>query len=520
MDDSDVPVLIVGAGPTGLALACDLARRGVGCRIVDRAPVFPSGSRGKSVQPRTLEVLDDLGVLDEVRAYGGPVLPYRAYDRDRVLGVWPSARQRAATAQVPYPNVLMVAQERVEDALRKRLARHGVRVRFGTELLTFAADDEGVTATLADRSTVEQVRARYLVAADGGRSVVRKQLEIPFEGVTYDSQHITVADVEADGLDRAHCHVWPRAAEGTIALYPLPAGRSFQLTADGDLGDRADSLRDAFAQRTDSMGIRLREVSWMSTYRVVIRAAQRFRAGRVFLAGDAAHVYPPAGGQGMNAGIQDAYNLGWKLARVLAGAPSSLLDTYEAERVPIAARTLETVSELYHRSLLGDPKGRTDPPDSGQLAVSYRGGPLALDHRGRASGLRAGDRAPDAPCHDRRGKAVRLFDVFRGPQTTVLAFGSRYAQSGTAADELHADSAAVRVVVRPGDSAPGTAIVDTHGHAHRAYDITADTVVAVRPDGHIGMICEHAALADVYRHLEALGCGDAGSGCAEPGPRP
>ncbi|MGV9883673.1 FAD-dependent monooxygenase [Streptomyces sp. NPDC003006] len=505
MGESEVPVLVVGAGPTGLALAADLARRGIACRIVDRSPAFPSGSRGKSVQPRTLEVFEDLGVLDEVRAFGASVLPYRAYDRDRVLGVWSSAEQMEATAQVPYPNVLMVAQERVEAALRERLARHAIDVQLGTELLTCHADDEGVTATLADRSTVERVRARYLVAADGGRSTVRKQLAIPFEGVTYDSQRIAVADVEADGLDRAHCHVWPRATGGTIALYPLPATRSFQLTATGDLGDSGDALREAFAQRTDSMGVRVRDVSWMSRYRVVIRTAQRFRAGRVFLAGDAAHVYPPAGGQGMNAGIQDAYNLGWKIAAVLAGGPASLLDTYEAERVPIASRTREAVSELYHRSLLGGTGDRTGAPDSGQLAVSYRNGPLALDRRGRASRVRAGDRAPDARCHDGSGAEIRLFDAFRGPRATVLAFGSRYAETWDEGSR-NAGSTVTRVVVRPGEQAPPTAIVDTHGHAHRAYDVTSDTVVVVRPDGHIGMVCEGAdALAEAHRHLRALG---------------
>jgi hypothetical protein len=210
----------------------------------------------------------------------------------------------------------------------------------------------------------------------------------------------------------------------------------------------------------------------------------RYRVGRAFLAGDAAHVHSPAGGQGLNTGVQDAYNLGWKLAAALATGDDAVLDTYEAERLPVAAQVLGVSSRLHAKYRDGDEDAmRRDDPVLRQLDLGYRGGPLA-DERRRAPGLvRAGDRAPDAPGRTVDGRPLRIFDVLRGPRWTLLAFGDPAAvPPGLDACHVVTEARAAK--------APAGAFVDTDGHAFRAYDIDPDApgavLLRIRPDGYIG----------------------------------
>jgi 2-polyprenyl-6-methoxyphenol hydroxylase-like FAD-dependent oxidoreductase len=354
-------VLIAGAGPTGLTLACDLARRGVACRIVDKAPAHFAGSRGKGVQPRTLEVLDDLGVVDAAMAAGAAYPLIRAYDGAAVLGDWAMFERRAPAPDVPYPNILLLGQWRTEEILRARLAEHGVRVELATELTGFEQDGGGVTATLVRAGETERVRAGYLVGADGGRSFVRRALGVGFQGEMLEADRALVGDVRADGLDRERWHAWPKARGGPVALCPLPGTERFQILIPIH-GDEAPELtvevvERLFHERTGRSDVRLHDASWLSLYRPSVRMVDRYRAGRVFLAGDAAHVHPAAGGQGLNTGVQDAYNLGWKLGQVLAGAPAALLDTYEEERLPVAAAMLGLTSRLHRRTAGSQPAG-------------------------------------------------------------------------------------------------------------------------------------------------------------------
>jgi hypothetical protein len=204
----------------------------------------------------------------------------------------------------------------------------------------------------------------------------------------------------------------------------------------------------------------------------------RYRVGRVFLAGDAAHVHPPTGGQGLNTSIQDAYNLGWKLAAVLAGAPEPLLDTYQAERLPIAADVLGLSKRLLLKSSVR--RG----PETQQLGLSYRGGPLAEDKRDSSRNMRAGDRAPDAPCIDRNGRPRRLFDAFRGTHFTLLAFGRNAVREpvNPAVRLVRVSSADERAGAGPDD------LADAGGHARAAYDVQGNEAVLVRPDGYVGWI--------------------------------
>ncbi|SEG34200.1 2-polyprenyl-6-methoxyphenol hydroxylase [Nonomuraea solani] len=405
MNETDV--LIAGAGPTGLTLAVDLARRGVACRVVDQAPEPAGGSKGKGLQPRTQEVFDDLGMIGKVLAGSTPYPPLRV--RIGRVPVWQARMHKPATAteEVPYPTVMMHPQWRTEAALRERLAELGGKVEHGTALTGFEQDERQVTATLG---TGEVLRARYLVAADGGRSPVRKALGIGFAGETREEERMALADVRAEGIGRDHIHVWVRPGRGMVALYPMAGTDTFQLMAPlkpGVTPERTlDWYRRIVAERSPGHGVRLTELLWSSLYRVNIRLADRYRSGRVFLAGDAVHVHPPTGGQGLNTGVQDAYNLGWKLARVLAGGPEGLLDTYEEERRPVAARVLGLSSDLL------DKKTYKRDERTYQLSLSYRGGSLALD---------GGERVPDGRLRLADGTRARVFDLLRGPHFTLLS---------------------------------------------------------------------------------------------------
>jgi 2-polyprenyl-6-methoxyphenol hydroxylase-like FAD-dependent oxidoreductase len=456
-------VLIVGGGPTGLTLGIDLARRDVEVRVVDKAERFFAGSRGDGIQPRTLEVLDDLGVVDAVLGEGCGPTPIRVnLDGSFVEERW-MVEPAEPTPARPYPTPWVLGQSQLEGILRARLLSHGVRVELGTELVGLEQDEDGVTARL---STGETSRFDYLVGADGGGSFVRKAIGVAFPGTTDESFRMLIGDVAAPELD-PKCGHWFAAAGNPMAgvvLTPLPGTEYFQFGT--QLGDGDDASLETMQATLDrfSAGVRLTGHGWSTVWRPNVRLAERYRAGRVFLAGDAAHVHPPTGGQGMNTGVQDAYNLGWKLATGTA------LDTYETERRTVAARVLGVSTEILDRYMQGHPEAHKRGEESFGLDITYR----APDATGP---LVTGDRAPDAPVLDAGGKRIRLFDLFRGPHSIRLVFGA------PAPDEEHAYA-----VLRPGDqpASGGCHVTDAEGHAFAAYAASAGDNVLIRPDGYLG----------------------------------
>ncbi|AUX48853.1 hypothetical protein SOCE26_103960 [Sorangium cellulosum] len=505
---SAIQVLVVGAGPTGLTLACDLARRGVRYRIIDAAAEHFSGSRAKGLMPRTLEVFDDLGVVRAVLASGGPFPPFRGYRgetvlRDRNIYEMAGFPRLDPTPDVPYPEFWMVPQWRTGEILRDRLAGMGGRVELGAGLTHFTQDDEGVTATLTHPGGTEQVRADYMVGADGGRSFVRKSLGVGFLGETEESDRSIIADVRADGPDREHWHMWtnPAAPSNRVSLCPLPETEVFQFVAPVAADEVPDlslgALQKIFDDRSGRTDVRLHDLSWATIYRVNVRMSDRFRVGRVFLAGDAAHVHSPAGGQGLNTGIQDAYNLGWKLAATLAGAPARLLDSYEDERLPIAASVLGFSTQLHRRGFKGQPAAAAPALDHDvhQLKLNYRGGPLSRDERATPGGVQAGDRAPDAHVQDANGAPARLFDILRGPHFTMLALGGESAATAARINERHGPLVRAYQVVRPGSSTGSDCLIDVDGTIHSGYGGHGATIVLVRPDGYLGLVT-HSGTAD------------------------
>ncbi|WP_344856062.1 FAD-dependent oxidoreductase [Amycolatopsis ultiminotia] len=488
--------LIVGAGPTGLTLACELARSGVSFRLVEAAPGPQPGSRGKGVQPRTLEVFDDLGIVGRVLAHGRTAMPIRSADLDgRVQQA--GAETVPDRPDIPYPASLITPEWRVEEALRLRLAELGGAVEFGTALESFSQSEEGVSAVIGQGSEAETVTAQWLIGCDGGHSLVRKQTGIAFRGETREAVRMIVADVGVDGLDRDAWHMW-RHEEGPVNLCPLPSTDVFQYQAAIAPGQDPDlsraTMQAILDRRSGRTGIRLHEPEWSSLWRANIRLADRYREGRVFLAGDAAHIHSPAGGQGMNTGIQDAYNLGWKLAAVTKGASPALLDSYEAERRPVAADVLALSNARLEQAI--EQKSIPTHRDARitQLAVGYRGSVLARDDRAETALLRAGDRAPDATKLMTMHGERRLFDLTRGGRFTVLDFGAM-------AEAATPDVRTLHVVGQP---AGPDDIADTEGHLARAYGATGRTLVLIRPDGYLALISDAGDVSAVSRYFAEI----------------
>ena len=348
-------ILIVGAGPTGLTLACELALRGVGFRLVDAAEGPFQGSRAKGLQPRTLEVFDRMGIVEEIVAAGHMEMPYRQYTADG--GFVDVPRRGVGTRpDVPWPSPLLVPQWRTEAALRGRLQALGGRVEYGVTLADAQSGADGVHATLHTAAGTISVEADWLVGCDGGRSTVRHLAGLQFLGETNEDMRMLVGDMHVEGVDRGHWHVWRPPQGGFMALCPLAGTGMFQVqiaigpkSPDAVTLENFQSLVSRYTGRAD---IRLSEPGWTSLWRANVRMVDHYRAGRLLVAGDAAHVHTPAGGQGMNTGIQDAFNLGWKLAAVQRGADPALLDTYEAERLPVAEHVLGLSTRLAARVVL------------------------------------------------------------------------------------------------------------------------------------------------------------------------
>jgi len=434
-------------------------------------------------------VLEDLGVLDRIAGAGGPYPPQRIYGGDGFQDA-PVMAELAPAPDEPYRTALMSPQFLTEAALRERLAELGRAPEFGLELKGFDQDADGVDVRLDGAAGEAALRVRYLVGADGGRSFVRQALGVGFPGETLGVRAV-VADVEIDGLGRDVWHRWGVAPESMIGICPLLGTDLFQLQApiplEGEVDLSVEGLSAMLADRSGRSDLVVRTVAWASAYVMSARLADRYRVGRVFLAGDAAHIHPPTGGQGLNTSLQDAYNLGWKLAAALAGAPEALLDSYEIERRPIAAGVLGLSKGLLTAAQQRGEMRRGR--DTQQLDLGYPDSPLSLPSPDGAAKVQAGDRAPDAPCRGGGGQPTRLFTLFQGPHWTLLGYEADGAAPILARPGLH--------IHRVGE---GGDIVDDGGHIQSSYGLSPGDWVLVRPDGYVGAIVSswQAPPSDAY----------------------
>lgn len=417
MDRYDV--LIAGAGPTGMVLALWLAHQGVKVAIVDKAAQPGTTSRAMAVQARTLELYRQLGLADEVVAAG---------KRNVAINMWVRGKRRArlslqdAGARLtPYPFVLVYPQDQHELLLLRHLGQAGVRVQRPVELVAFEDREDHVVARLRDADGgLRECEARFLAGCDGAGSTVRQQLGAGFPGGTYD--HVFyVADVQAAGVAAdGEVHVSLETGDFVLMLPYTDTGRGrlvgtvHGVHAGGHGGAGPYTFDDVSHRALSSLGLRVDQVHWFSTYRVHHRITSHYRSGQVFLVGDAAHVHSPAGGQGMNTGIGDAVNLAWKLAAVVRHeAPDSLLDSYESERIAFARKLVDTTDRLFNfitaeGNFADFMRTRIAPLFAtvaygvdavrdlifriiSQITISYHDSPLSI---GSAGTIKAGDRLP------------------------------------------------------------------------------------------------------------------------------
>jgi 2-polyprenyl-6-methoxyphenol hydroxylase-like FAD-dependent oxidoreductase len=353
---NEVEVAVVGAGPVGLTAAAMLTGYGVRVAVLDGAAGPASYSRAAVVHVRTMETLAPLGVVDEM-VQGGVVVPhFGVRDRDRRLLAVPFGDLSTA-----HPYSLMLPQDETEHLLRGALRRQGGEILWSHEVTGVRQDATEAELTVRSPQGDRRIRARYVLGCDGARSRVREAVGIPFEGDTY-PQSFVLADVRMDwGLPGDEVQLF-FSPEGLVVVAPLPQGRH-RVVATVDNAPAQPSLEDV-QTLLDTRGPRsprprAEEVVWSSRFRVSHKLAARFREGAVFLCGDAAHVHSPAGGQGMNTGIQDAANLAWKLALVLRKrAHVSLVDSYERERRPVARKVVSTTDRLTRLATLRSPVAR------------------------------------------------------------------------------------------------------------------------------------------------------------------
>lgn len=493
---SAVDVLICGAGAAGLTLAIELARRGMSLRLIEKMDFPFHGSRGKGIQPRTQEIFEDLGIIDRLMAIGGVYPPLRKYSSDGSYTESEVIESEPPTPAEPYHHALMAPQFLTESVMRDRLLELGHRPVYGCELMGLEQDDQGVTARLATKDGEEMIRARYLVGADGGRSFVRHALEIGFPGKTLGVRAL-VADVLLTGLARDAWHQFNGGSMAEqLAICPLSGTELFQIQApvalEGDVDLSAAGLTALVAARSGRSDIQVQSVSWASAYTMSARLANHYRMGRIFLVGDAAHVHPPTGGQGLNTSVQDAYNLGWKLAAAISGVPEALLDSYEEERRPIAASMLGLASKLLDAAKHGDMRrGR----EVRQLDLGYRESSLAQPSPQRVDGLLTGDRAPDAPLRGAAGQPLRLFELLRGTHWTLLGYNcERHLVPARPRLRIH-------IIGEKGD------IIDDAGHFREAYTLASGDWVLVRPDGYVAAIVASSDLDSLEHYLKLQGLG-------------
>lgn len=348
-------VLIVGAGPTGLTMAIELARRGVAVRIVDSTAEPTTENRALGVQPRTLELFDKLGLAEAAVAGGVPVTAFNVFSEGKRF-----LHLDIGALATPHPYLLMLPQPQVEALLTTCLASHGITVERGVELTTLAQSPDAVRVGLRHRGEkAEPAQAPWVIGCDGAHSSVRHQLGVPFVGAAFE-ENFAVADVQMDWAF-PHDVFYSFLNRGRfVAFFPMPGGlhrltiayRPGQCPVGGVTFDELQTAVD----RCAPAGARVAEVSYAGRFRINQRKVARHSVGRVFLAGDAAHVHSVVGGQGMNTGIQDAFNLGWKLAAVVHGqAGPELLDSYAAERTSVAQRLVKGTRRATRMTLLRNP---------------------------------------------------------------------------------------------------------------------------------------------------------------------
>ncbi|EJD01753.1 uncharacterized protein FOMMEDRAFT_126912 [Fomitiporia mediterranea MF3/22] len=547
--DNAPKVLVVGAGPAGLILALSLLKNGIPVRIIEKNTQHHVSERGSGISCRTLEVELFLGVGNDVlnTGFDAPIMQiHDPKDPYRIVKTFPMLEKIDPTPAFPVTRAVMLGQCIHQQIIRKHLEALGCQVELGTTLSGLEQSEDGVTVRLTKTTTngeqvEETAKFAYVVGADGARSAVRKQMGADFVGESRDFR-VYLIDARIEGVqdDKLDFHRWGDGVKNVVSLRHSVREGIFQLLLAGENIDfdtvtkgTPEAIQAEFHKLSGRTDFKVTEVISHGEWRPNMRIADRFRDGRVFIVGDAAHVHPPTGGQGLNTSVQDSFNLAWKLALVIKNqSPPSLLDSYEHERMPVIVEMLQLTTDIFNKmssrvETLKALKDAKDAKDSStlstnqestmkrgwtftQLGINYRWSEVVFDERfakvegkekekkeaygKRGYDVRAGDRAPDAPGLDtllnaKEGeKVTRLFEVFNPSTHTALIFTSNPSDATTrevldSMTKLH--SGLVRTsLILPKDSSytakdissPGIDFVfkDTEGHAYTGYGINGN----------------------------------------------
>ncbi|GAA1684336.1 FAD-dependent monooxygenase [Fodinicola feengrottensis] len=550
MTDVDVPILIVGAGPTGLTIARELARHGVrdSIRLIDRAPEASRTSRALVVQARTQELYDDMGIIESMQAAGEEVPGLHILFTNSSADVRMDLRGLLTAPDIRshYPSSWTISQNETERVLAEHLAEFDLEIERDLAVIDMIADDTGVTVTTRRGDGTQQtIRAGYVIGCDGAHSAVRKASGIPFEGSTYEEEFI-MADAKLDWeLPHGDLYVFPSKI-GIMAAFSMPGQDRYRIFGNvktpetGHSGEYSEPTHEEFQAMLDnraSVPAKVVEEYWVSRYRIHRRSVPRYRDGRIFLVGDAAHVHSPAGAQGMNTGIQDAYNLAWKLALVQRGVVTGanaevLLDSFNDERHPVGVQLLKTSDRMFQiasgqgaaqafmREFLAPTLAKTVLTRESfrrffagilsQLAVHYPKSPLNLSegtHWGEAP--EPGERAREADVQI-DGTAGRMYDVFRGTHHTVLLFTGHDEGSMTSielariATKLEADFGDLvraRVVSAERFADHPMVIGDLEREVHKTYAVEKASAFIVRPDSYLAYRSQPVSADQITAYL-------------------
>ncbi|HEU5099872.1 MAG TPA: FAD-dependent oxidoreductase [Roseiflexaceae bacterium] len=520
MSQNTIDVLIVGAGPTGLTLAYQLRRLGVSFRLVEKNAGPSTTSKAIGLQYRVSEVLTWMGLFERFRAKGVGGTGLKFHVRGQELLHMPLDRLTGMSGQGAFaPQGIIIPQSVTEGLLLDALAEQGVAVEYNTAFVSFTQDSERVVSRLQTTCGEEVVKSRYLVSCEGAHSLIRKQAGISFLGKTYPVAFY-MADVELDWpTEKLDIQVWLHE-DGAFSAIPMPGERRWRLFVEsskqadqGATEVSLDLIRRLMADRIGDQTTNISNPTWLTEFRISCRMVDRFRERRVFLAGDAAHVHSPTGGQGITTGVQDAYNLAWKLGMTLrGGAPESLLDSYSEERLPIVRNVLKStdgvakiflahspLSQLFRNYavlplLRNKAMQKRLTRKMSQLDMNYREVGLSKQQDrgvfGRAR-VRAGDRTPDVLFRDARtGEQTSLFAQLSRSQVVAL-YGAGgqpegYAQLACSLERLGV--ACFQVLPKRAQPAhDGACLIDATGDFRRLYGARGDFLYLIRPDGYVGL---------------------------------
>jgi 2-polyprenyl-6-methoxyphenol hydroxylase-like FAD-dependent oxidoreductase len=510
MPSINTDVIIVGAGPTGLALACQFVRYGIDFVIIDKKEGVTPYSKALGVHARTLEIYEQIGLAKPAILQGTPAGKVRMLERGEVLGE--VNLSNVGEGLSPYPFMLVFEQSRNEQLMYDWLRAHNKDVSWQNELLAFSQNTSRVTASIktADGQT-QDIEARYLVGCDGPRSLVRHDLGLSFAGSTFE-RLFYVADVHIDWKFTHDALMVCIAPHSVVAFFPLPGEKRWRIVGsfpEGVMKDESDVVYEEIEEqirKEAQIDLEITEVDWFSTYKVHTRHVDRFSSGRCFVAGDSAHIHTPAGGQGMNTGIQDSYNLAWKMAMVLKhSAQERLLDTYNEERLPNAKRLTETTDRMFNLAAGNDwfvslIRNTIFPPmakyilsiDSirkrffimvSQIGISYRDNSLSSHDEDHDFDVKAGDRVPYIVTD---GQSI--FDLLHSPKFHLLSFSDTQTKPPTlpSTDILEAQTLPLNSAVK------------------KIFGVDRPFSVLLRPDNHIALITSDTSLKPIMDYLKRM----------------